>query len=115
MKSVNKECFGTRLNQLMQAHNYTMRTLGEAVQLNSSTIFRYIHGQIAPKVTTIAAFARLFGVNPTWLMGYDVPMFLSEQAEQAASLSQQYLLLTPSQQEQIQQLLCCFLRENKKS
>lgn len=115
MQSIKKECFGSRLNQLMQAHNYTMRTLGEAVQLNSSTIFRYIHGQIAPKVTTIAAFAQLFGVNPTWLMGYDVPQFLSEKAKEAATVSEKYLLLTPCQQEQIQQLLCCFLQENEES
>lgn len=115
MQAIKKECFGTRLNQLMQAHNYTMRTLGEAVQLNSSTIFRYIHGQIAPKVTTVNAFARLFGVNPAWLMGYDVPQYLTEETEAAQSVTRQYLLLTPKQQEQVQQLLCCFLQENSKS
>ena len=41
---------------------------------SKSTIYRYMNGEMSPKITTIKYLAEYFNVNEIWLMGYDVPM-----------------------------------------
>ena len=106
MYAVKNECFGSRLQLLMQEHHFTMRSLAAAVHLSPSTIFRYIHGQITPKLTTIEILSQLFGVSPAWLMGYQVVRFSSSTCENdLSSIVEQYLSLSPSQKAKVRALL----------
>lgn len=65
----NKELFRERLLELMVDNNDTTYSLGEFLQLSSSTISRYTTGDIEPKTPTIQAVAEKYKVNISWLMG----------------------------------------------
>ncbi len=71
-KNIKKEKFSKRLRQLMKENNETIYTISEILDLSTSTISRYINQKMSPKITTIKILAQYFGVNPVWLMGYEV-------------------------------------------
>lgn len=67
--------FSNRLFKLIKENDIDINILANKLGLKSkSTIYRYMNGQMAPKVTTVKYLAEFFNVNPVWLMGYDVPM-----------------------------------------
>lgn len=69
------ENFSTRLSNLVKEYNTDIATLTTKLGLKSkTTIYRYLKGEMSPKITTIIVLADIFNVNPVWLMGYDVPM-----------------------------------------
>jgi transcriptional regulator with XRE-family HTH domain len=74
-KRVNKKVFAQRLKQIMDNKNETIYTVADLVHLSAATISRYTNADMAAKITTIEALARYFGVDPVWLMGYDVPKY----------------------------------------
>lgn len=72
---ISKEIFGQRFSEVLSSSNETTYTLGEKLSLSSGTISRYANGLMAPKIPTVYMMADIFGVDPLWLMGYDVPKF----------------------------------------
>ena len=67
--------FSNRLFSLIKERDIDINLLTNKLGLKSkSTIYRYMNGQMAPKITTIKCLADFLNVNPVWLMGYDVPM-----------------------------------------
>jgi len=69
------EKFAERFTFLIKENNTDISELIRKLGLKSKvTIYRYMHGKMAPKVPTIKFLSELFSVNPIWLMGYDVPM-----------------------------------------
>ncbi len=70
--------FAERLTNIIKENNVDISTLANKLGIKSkSTIYRYMNGEMAPKITTVKYLAEIFNVNPVWLMGYDVPMRLS--------------------------------------
>ncbi len=69
---IKKENFPKRLKQLMAERNETIYTIAEIVDLHPSTISKYINQKMTPKITTVKIISQFFGINPAWLMGYDV-------------------------------------------
>jgi len=69
---LNKDVFPDRLQNLMSDNNDTIYTLAEKLNLSAPTISRYAAGKSPPKITTVEVMARIYNVNPVWLMGYDV-------------------------------------------
>lgn len=68
------EVFSKRLTNLVNENNTDISFLLNQLGIKSkSTIYRYMNGEMSPKVTTVKILANIFNVNPTWLMGYDVP------------------------------------------
>ncbi|WP_051280422.1 LexA family protein [Anaerovorax odorimutans] len=82
----HKMKFQNRLKELMDLNNETSRSLGDVVHLSGATISRYVTGAMSPKITTIEALARYFHVNPTWLMGYEVPKYLTNAEEETVTI-----------------------------
>ena len=74
----DKASFGARLRALMQENGDTIYTVASLLSMQASTVSRYVNGQYVPKAPTLELLARHYGVNPTWLMGEDVPRTLSE-------------------------------------
>lgn len=74
--NIKIEKFKTRLNELIKENNITPEKLGEKLSFSKSTIYRYINGEMLPKITTVKFMAQLFNVNPMWLMGHDVKKYL---------------------------------------
>jgi transcriptional regulator with XRE-family HTH domain len=75
---LNKIEFQKRLRILMEENNETIYTLAEKLNLSPATISRYSSG-MSPKITTIEVLARLYNINPVWLMGYNVEKHLKEE------------------------------------
>lgn len=66
--------FSERLSSLIKESGTDINTLASKIGIKSkSTIYRYMNGEMAPKISTIRYLAEIFLVNPIWLMGYDVP------------------------------------------
>ena len=63
---------GGRLRRLMEEEGLSYEQLGERLGMNPQTLNRYVLGQREPKIGTASAMAAL-GVDPLWLLGYDVP------------------------------------------
>lgn len=69
------EKFSERLFKLIKDNNTDINMLAKILGIKSkSTIYRYMNGEMSPKITTIKCLAEYFNVDATWLMGYDVPM-----------------------------------------
>ena len=67
--------FSERLFKLVKENNTDINMLAKILGIKSkSTIYRYMNGEMSPKITTIKYLAEYFNVNEIWLMGYDVPM-----------------------------------------
>lgn len=67
--------FSERLFKLVKENNTDIKMLARILGIKSkSTIYRYMNGEMSPKITTIKYLAEYFNVNEIWLMGYDAPM-----------------------------------------
>ena len=63
---------GGRLRRLMEEEGLSYEQMGERLGMNPQTLNRYVLGQREPKIGT-ASMAAALGVDPLWLLGYDVP------------------------------------------
>ena len=67
--------FSERLSKLVKEYDTDINILANKLGIKSkSTIYRYMNGEMAPKITTVKYLAEIYNVNTLWLMGYDVPM-----------------------------------------
>ncbi len=74
-KELNLKIFSERLSYLIKERQTDISFLTNQLGLKSkSTVYRYMNGEMSPKLTTIKCLADFYNVNPEWLMGYDVPM-----------------------------------------
>ncbi len=74
--------FAERLTNIIKENNIDISILANKIGIKSkSTIYRYMNAEMAPKITTVKYLAEIFNVNPVWLMGYDVPMKVSNNAD----------------------------------
>lgn len=77
------EKFAKRFSDLIKNSNYDVPKLAEMLGLKSkSTIYRYMNGDMAPKIPTVKYASEIFNVNPLWLMGYDVPMKINNKIDE---------------------------------
>lgn len=66
--------FSKRLSELIKDNNTDVSILTSNLGLRSkTTIYRYMKGEMSPKITTVKVIADIYNVNPLWLMGYEVP------------------------------------------
>lgn len=68
------EDFKVRFNKALSARNIKPVELSEKTGISESTISQYRSGYAKPKEKKLALIADALNVNPTWLMGLDVPM-----------------------------------------
>ncbi len=73
-QSVDREVFARRLRELMARSKETTYTLAQRLHMHPGTVSRYANGRMTPKVPTVEMLARVFKVDPAWLMGGDGPM-----------------------------------------
>lgn len=64
----------TRLSKLLTG-SMSATQLAEIIGMSKQTISAYTTGVRSPKRPAINAMATALGVNPLWLMGYDVPKY----------------------------------------
>ena len=69
--------FGNRVKQLLKIFKISQRELAEKSSLNDSAISNYIKGKREPNLRQLYQIVENVGVNPAWLMGYDVPLMMN--------------------------------------
>lgn len=73
------EKFAERFSDLVKNSSIEVSKLAEMLGIKSkSTIYRYMNGEMAPKLTTVKYASEIFNVNPLWLMGYDVDKYVTK-------------------------------------
>ena len=77
------ETFSQRFSELIKNSSIEITQLAEMLGIKSkSTIYRYMNGEMTPKIPTVKYASDIFNVNAFWLMGYDVPKYdKNEQAK----------------------------------
>lgn len=68
--------FAERLQNLINNSNNTPKTVAELVDMNKSTIYRYLNAEAVPKQPTIEVIANHFEVNPAWLAGLNASKYI---------------------------------------
>lgn len=110
---VNKiEEFNVRLNKALSFRNMKPVELSERTGISESTISQYRSGYAKPKEKKLAIIANALDVNPSWLMGLDVPMEmpipkleLNEETQEAIRLYREYVKSSPDIQRMVAYLL----------
>jgi len=74
-KILNERLFGLRLKEILDENKENLESLSKKIKISPSSLSRYVAGKMSPKITTIQVISELFGINPVWLMGYDVPKY----------------------------------------
>lgn len=66
--------FSERIKVLMEEKHIRQTDISKRTGISEGTVSKYVSGQQTPKSDKIDLIARAYGVNPAWLLGYDVPM-----------------------------------------
>ena len=64
-----------RIRYLMDYFGLNQTEFSLKANIQKSTLSNYLTGCRIPRQDQIDAISNAFNVNPSWLMGYDVPMF----------------------------------------
>lgn len=75
--------FKTRLREVLTSTQANV--LAQNIGLSKQAISMYASGKRQPKRPTIEAIARDLGINPLWLIGYDVPKIIENPSDQEAA------------------------------
>lgn len=70
----------SRLSEILST-KMTATQLADIIGMSKQTISAYTTGARSPKRPAINAMADVLGVNPLWLMGYDVPKYENTSSE----------------------------------
>jgi len=65
-----------RLQEMMDKMNLKQSDIVSRTGITKSALSNYLHGTREPRQDQISKIADPYNINPSWLMGYDVPMFL---------------------------------------
>lgn len=68
------DSFKNRLKFALDSQNLRAVDLCKKTKISQSTISQYMSGYAEPKKARLQLIADALNVNPTWLMGLDVPM-----------------------------------------
>lgn len=71
----------TRYQELLDYFHVDQMDMVNKTGLPKSSISMYVNGQRNPRQDKITLIAEAYGVQETWLMGYDVPMFKEDSSE----------------------------------
>lgn len=70
-----KEQFKNRFSTALELRNIRPVDLSKITGISESTISQYRSGYSKPKRDRLVVIANALMVDPSWLMGFDVPMF----------------------------------------
>ena len=101
-----------RIRELMDYFGLNQTELCKRTGIQKSALSNYLNGDREPRQDQISLIVDPFGVNPAWLMGYDVPMMMpvsassdSDRIAKAMDFYQRYENLSPENQVAFQTLL----------
>lgn len=62
-----------RIVEILDYFGISQTELCKRTGIQKSALSNYLNGDREPRQNQISLIADPFGINPTWLMGYDVP------------------------------------------
>lgn len=71
---MRKESSADRLKKLLEYFNVNQNEFCQRTNIPKSAASMYLSGSRIPRQNRISDIADAYGVNETWIMGYDVPM-----------------------------------------
>ena len=99
MKNSNSQ---KRIRELMDFYGLSQSELCRRTGIQKSALSNYLSGTREPRQDQISFIADPFNVNPAWLMGYDVPMYIEiepvRESDTLNRLLQYYNLMNPEKQ-----------------
>ena len=72
-----------RLLELMSSLNITQQDIADRTGIDKSSISLYVNGKREPRQDKVGIISEAYGLDPAWLMGYDVPMMRETTAAKA--------------------------------
>ena len=63
-----------RIKEAMEIRSMRQADIVEKTGISKGALSSYISGKYVPKQTNTYKIAKALNVDPSWLMGYDVPM-----------------------------------------
>ena len=75
MENESKRLSAFRINEAMNDIGMSQQELADLTNLGKASISHYVNGHHQPGNKAVLALANVLGVNPAWLMGYDVPKY----------------------------------------
>ena len=73
--TMKKSNSNERIKQLLSAVQMSQTEFCERTKITKSALSHYLNGDRQPRQDQIDKIAQTFNVNPSWLMGYNVPMY----------------------------------------
>lgn len=87
-----------RISKLIQEEcDGSQQRFADKTGLNKASVSQYVNGRNTPSNLTAKRIADAFGVNPAWVMGFDVPMYDMDDIENKIAF-QRYLDAKPAVQ-----------------
>lgn len=106
-----------RIRYLMDYFGLNQTEFSLRANIQKSTLSNYLTGCRIPRQDQIDAISSAFNVNPSWLLGYDVPMFneIQEQdySDEEILVIEAYRKADYSIKEAVRKLLDIQLKEQK--
>lgn len=87
MKSSNSN---TRIRSLLNELGISQTEFCEKTGLTKSALSNYLNGDRQPRQDQLDKISKAFDINPSWLMGYDVPMRTDEDIYMEILAKKQY-------------------------
>ena len=106
-----------RLLEIMREFDVNQEEIARRTKITKSAISNYVIGKREPRQDKVGAIAEAFGVDPAWLMGYDVPMIPRKGAAIAHADADHlinYMKLSPSEQRVVDNLIRSMLDEKNR-
>ena len=75
-----KKKASSRIKQIIDQYcGGVQQELSEKTGVAKASISQYIHGRNVPNNITAKKLGTPFGINPAWIMGFDVPMIIQSE------------------------------------
>ena len=107
---MKQEITARRLQEAMYDIGISSRELSQRSGVSEASVSQYVNGKNAPHNLNSKRMADVLGVNPVWLMGYDVPKYVNQTetifvTKQEQALVEAYRKLQDNQKALINQML----------
>ena len=110
-----KQAFKDRLDMALAIREMRPKDLSIRTGLSEATISQYRSGYTEPKTDKLALISRVLNVNPTWLMGLDVPIELHISTREISAEERDLLSAYHSASKDTQNAVCAILGVKKAS
>ena len=80
-----------RLQEAIRVNNMIPQELADRTEISKASISQYLSGQHKPSNISAGKMAKVLGVSPLWLMGFEVPMYDVNQDQNSGQVGEYYL------------------------